>query len=154
MKLLVVYYSRTSSTKKLAEEIAKCLKADIDEIIDKKSRSGPIGFLSGGRDAMGKKETKIETKINPEKYGLVIIGTPVWAGTVTPAVRTYLAKYKFKKVAFFCTFGGSIDKTFGEMEALSKKPVSTIGLKGGDAKNNKSSEEIKKFCLEIAKIGK
>jgi len=72
MKALVVYYSRTNSTKKIAESVAKCLKADIDEIIDKKSRSGPIGFLTGGRDAMQKKETAIEFEKSPEKYDLVI----------------------------------------------------------------------------------
>jgi len=151
MKTLVAYYSRTNSTKKLAEIVAKILKADIDEIIDKKSRSGPIGFLTGGRDAMGRKETKIETKKNPEKYDLVVIGTPVWAGNVTPAVRTYLTKYKFKKAAFFCTFGGSLDKTFGEMEKISVKPVATLGLKGGDVKTGKVEGEVKRFCAELTK---
>jgi flavodoxin len=154
MKVLVTYYSRTASTKKLAEEIANCLKADIDEIIDKKKRSGPIGFLTGGRDAMKEKETEIEFEKSPENYDLVVIGTPVWAGNVTPAVRAYLKKNKFKKVAFFCTFGGSVDKTFGEMELISKKPIATLGLKGSDVKNGKVEEEMKGFCGELAKGGK
>jgi flavodoxin len=151
MKVLVAYYSRTASTKKLAEDIAKCLKADIDEIIDKKSRSGPIGFLSGGRDAMGKKETNIEAKKNPEKYDLVVIGTPVWAGTITPAVRAYLTTYNFKKVAFFSTFGGSIGKTFEEMERISKKPVSAFGIKGRDLKTEETKKDLKRFCEELMK---
>jgi flavodoxin len=154
MKALVAYYSKTASTKKLAEEIAKNLKADIDEIIDKKSRSGPIGFLTAGRDAMNKKETEIETKKDPEKYDLVVIGTPVWAGNVTPAVRTYVTKHKFKKVAFFCTFGGSENKTFAEMQLISKKPVATLGLKGTDVKNEKTKEEVKRFCKELGKSRK
>jgi len=48
MKTLVAYYSRTGNTKKVAVEIAKNLKADIDEIIDKKDRSGMIGWIIGG----------------------------------------------------------------------------------------------------------
>jgi flavodoxin len=150
-KILVAYYSRTGTTKKLAENIAKILNADIDEIIDKKSRSGPIGFLTGGRDAMKRKETTIETKKNPEKYDLVVIGTPVWAGNVTPAVRTYLTTYNFKKVAFFCTFGGSSDKTFGEMEKICKRPTSILGLKGRDVQSGKVEWQVKRFCAELLK---
>ena len=52
MKTLIVYYSRTGLTKKIATHISETLKADIDEIIDTKKRSGAIGYMSGGRDAM------------------------------------------------------------------------------------------------------
>jgi flavodoxin len=39
-KILVVYYSRTGMTKKLANSIANLLFADIEEIVDTKNRSG------------------------------------------------------------------------------------------------------------------
>ena len=50
-KTLVAYYSRTGTTKKVGEAIAKALKADIDEIIDLKKRSGAIGWVVSGKDA-------------------------------------------------------------------------------------------------------
>jgi len=150
-KALVVFYSKSGTTKKLAEELAKCLKADIDGIIDKKSRSGPIGFLTAGRDAMKKKETEIEYKLNPEKYDLVVIGTPVWGGSLTPAVRTYLKKHKLKKAAFFCTCGGAQDKTFAEMEKLAGKPVSVLEVKGSEMNMEKTRESVKRFCAEVSK---
>ena len=34
MKQLVVYYSRTGNTKKIGQEIATALGADLDEIVD------------------------------------------------------------------------------------------------------------------------
>jgi len=45
MKTLVVYYSRTGKTKFVAEKIAVELKADVEEVVDLKSRSGRFGFL-------------------------------------------------------------------------------------------------------------
>ena len=38
-KVLVVYYSRTGATRRLAEALAKALQADIEPIIDRKNRS-------------------------------------------------------------------------------------------------------------------
>ncbi|MBE3088681.1 MAG: flavodoxin family protein, partial [Actinobacteria bacterium] len=43
--ILVVYYSRTGTTRKVAEYITKQLGADMEEIIDMKKRSGIWGFL-------------------------------------------------------------------------------------------------------------
>lgn len=59
VKSLVVYYSRTGNTRFVAEMIAEKLKADIEELIDKKGRGGSIGFLIAGKDAALKKETQM-----------------------------------------------------------------------------------------------
>ena len=109
MKTLIVYYSKTGNTKKVALEIAKALKADIDEVIDLKKRSGIIGWLIGGRDAMKERQTQITVTNDPENYDLVIIGTPIWAWNTTPAIRTYITQYKnkIKKVVFFITSGST-----------------------------------------------
>ncbi|MFH1248895.1 MAG: NAD(P)H-dependent oxidoreductase [archaeon] len=85
MKTLVVYYSRTGTTKKVASEIASILKCGIEEIIDLKNRSGPIGWINAGRDGMKKILSDISRiKKNPADYDLVIIGTPIWGGNVSP----------------------------------------------------------------------
>lgn len=131
--ILVVYYSRTGVTRKVAEYIAKQLGADIEEIIDMKKRSGIWGFLIGGRDALKRKETKIsEIKKDPSKYDLVITGSPVWAGNMAPAIRTYLNKSKpdIKSSAFFATSGGlTQEKIFNEVRSLLDKDIiSLIGI--------------------------
>lgn len=108
MKFLVVYYSRTKTTQKVAEVLKIKLEADVEEILDLTSRAGGLGFIRGGKDAVFERPTRIAaSQHNPENYDVVIIGTPVWAGTVTPAVRTYLsqnARY-LKNVALFTTQG-------------------------------------------------
>jgi flavodoxin len=47
MKTLIVYFSKSGTTKKLAEKLANIFKADIETLIDKKKRSGLIGWLTG-----------------------------------------------------------------------------------------------------------
>jgi flavodoxin len=141
-KILVVFYSRTGTTKKIAEEISHLLQCDIEEIIDNKDRSGIKGFMTGGRDAMARNLTEIKEIIkNPGDYDIVVIGTPVWAANMTPAIRTYISnnKEKFKQVAFFCTTGGTgIDKTFLEMEVLcGKQPIATFSATARQVKTNK-----------------
>jgi hypothetical protein len=74
----------------------------MEEIIDQKNRSGPIGWLTAGKDARKGSETLIAPiKKNPANYDLIVIGTPNWASRITPAIRTYLKKNSFtgKKVA-------------------------------------------------------
>jgi flavodoxin len=144
MKTLVVFYSRTGNTKRAAKDIAENIKSDVDEIIDKKSRKGIFGWLGGGRDAFKKKLTDIRYKKDPAEYDLVIIGTPVWAGTMAPAVRTYLIKQKIKKVAFFCTYGGNKGKSFIEMENLVSKPIAVLDIKAANV--DTSQDRIRKFC--------
>jgi len=153
MKALVVFYSRTGTTEKIAEEIAKRLKIDIERILDVKSRSGLLGWLRSGREAKKKMEAAIiPTRINPADYPCVIIGTPVWASSMSSPIRTYLSrnKAKFKKLAFFCTCGGSGTKALKEMEDLCGKPVlALLEVKTNEVKSGKYDDKIKEFISKL-----
>jgi flavodoxin len=153
MKTLVVYYSRSGNTKKIAEEISNKVKCDIEEIIDNKNRKGLIGWLISGRDAHSKKLTTIsEIKKDPSKYDVVAIGTPIWAGLMAPAVRTYINenKGKFKNVAFFCTCGSSGDvKTFEDMEDyIGITPLSKLVIIAKDFQTS-HEDKLKDFIKGI-----
>ncbi|MBD3164146.1 hypothetical protein GF323_03030 [Candidatus Woesearchaeota archaeon] len=153
MKPLVVYYSRTGTTREAALGIAENLNAEIEEIKDKKSRKGIRGWLSAGKDAATKNPADItEIKKNPKEYDLVVIGTPVWAGTMAPAIRTYLNQHKIKKAAFFCTSGsGKEAVTFSDMLeiALGSKLVAQLSLSAKDVKSKKIGEKLNRFIAQI-----
>ena len=149
MKALVIYYTRTGNTKFIAETIAAKLGADIEEVIDLKNRQGKLSFMPAGRDAMRGKETQIaETKRTPTDYDLIIIGQPVWAGSPTPAIRTYVNKNDLsgKKVAIFFSdinLGKAVEKTKALM------PNSTfVGELALPAKALENKEETKKKIAE------
>jgi flavodoxin len=149
MKTLVIYYTRTGNSKFAAETIAAELGADTEEIVDLKNRQGRLAFISAGRDAMSGKETEIaQTKRIPTDYDLIIIAQPVWAGSPTPAIRTYLNKNDLsgKKVALFFSdsnLGKAVEKT----KALI--PNSTfVGELALPAKAFENKEEAKKKIAE------
>ena len=153
-KALVVYYSRTGMTRKVGEKIAAALQCDMEELIDTRNRSGAWGWLRGGGDATRSKQTAIrKIEKEPGVYDLVIIGTPVWAFTMTPAVRTYITEHWqcLKEVAFFCTMGGSGDaRTFRKMEKLcGKKPAALLALKEQEVKAGAFDDRIKAFAAEL-----
>lgn len=154
MKALVVFYSRTGTTKKVAQDISKLLKADIEEIIDLKKRRGILGYIKSGKDAAFKKITKIKPiERDSSKYDIVIIGTPVWAGTMSSAIRTYISenKDKFNRVVFFCTMSGSgYQSTFNHMKNLCrKKPLALIALKTKIVRKDNYLKRIKSFIEAI-----
>jgi len=156
MNSLVVYYSRTGKTKKVGNLISEKLSCDMEEIFDTKKRSGILGFIKAGKDAMRKKLTILkEIDKNPDLYDLVIIGTPIWASNMSTPIRTYISEHKdkFKNVAFFCTEGsrGGV-KCFENMEKLSnKKPMAMLEINKKEIKKEIYIDKIKDFVEEIKK---
>lgn len=154
MKTLVAYYSRTGHTKFTSEKIAQQLGADLCEIIDKKNREGKIAFLSGGRDAIREKLTDIEVSKPIEEYDLIIIGTPVWAGKITPAIRKFIVTndFKEKSVALFVTLDG--DKPEKSLENM-KKAITAKRIVGENGfirpmeNQEKTEEQIKTWYKQI-----
>ena len=154
MKILIVYYSRTSNTRKVAEEIQNNLDWDIEEIIDTQNRSGIFKYITSGFQASRKKLTILENiKNDPASYDLLVIGTPVWAGNISTPIRTYIHQNhaKFNNVAFFCTAGGSrFDGTFSEMTELSgTSTIARIGLTAKEVKDESYKTKITEFIKKI-----
>jgi len=142
MKCLVIYYTRTGNTKKLAEVICEKLGAILQPIISRKKFRGPWGFLYAGFLSRTKKFPEIEpVEKDIREYDLVVVGTPVWASTMAAPVRTFLSRYKndIKSVAFFATMGGTGEgRTFGEMEELAGlSPVKTLTLRSREIKRDR-----------------
>ena len=151
MKSLVAYYSRTGSTKTVAEAIAAALNADVEPITADTEGKG-MGRLA--MQAMFNVHAKIgQTSKDASSYDIVVVGTPVWASKMSPPVRTYLAnnKSKFKSVAFFCTYGGrGSEKTLKSMESFcGKTAVGMLDILEKDVKSGEYVEKVKRFATEL-----
>ena len=156
-KILVVYYSRTGNTERVAQDIARVLNADNEQLIDKKDRSGVVGYMKAGKDATKESLAEIAPIINdPAKYDLIIVGTPVWAWNMSSAVRTYITNNKasFKEAAFFTTSGGTKpEKIVAKMEALAGlKAKASTGFVPSDLKKSNQSRYDKMVSDFVAAL--
>lgn len=153
---LIVYYSRTGNTKKIATALVSMMHADDLEVFDKKTRTGIFGWLTAGRDATFKKVGVIDApKLDFSPYELVVICTPVWAFTMATPIRTWLIynskELLTKKVAFVATMGGSGDKRafFHMTQIIKKSPVCTATFLEKEIHQNAYEQKLSEFLLKI-----
>jgi menaquinone-dependent protoporphyrinogen IX oxidase len=124
-RILAVYYSRTGTTRKIAESVSQALNCEIEEIIEPNSRAGFFGYVRSLVEAVQKRpSTILPGKRDPSSYDLVIIGTPVWAGAISSPVCAYLMtnRERLPELAFFCTLRARGGKSaFRQMQSLTGK---------------------------------
>ncbi len=152
MNSFVVFYSKSGNTKKIAKIVSEKLGSDLEEIKDLKNRKGFFGFMISGFEAVTEKPSKIaQIEKNPENYDLVIVCTPVWAGSLSSPVRTYLQNYgkSIKKIAFIACCGLKPNKTFNQMQKLSKEPINSLYLTEEDMRTDNYILKIDNFIENI-----
>lgn len=137
--VLCVYYSRTGRTRQTMEEIAKALNGELLEISDGVERSGAGGALRSGLDAMRRTVRPVrpfQTGRPLEKYRLVILGSPIWAGRCSSVIRGFLKEYgsRLENVAYVVT-RGTEDKNedvFDQMDLYTPHPrLAAVSLRPG-----------------------
>ncbi|MBP5758669.1 MAG: hypothetical protein J6W45_04640 [Bacteroidales bacterium] len=150
-KVLVLYYSQTSKTKVVAEEIANRLGADIEEIISIPPYDGD--FDSTIARCMGEREAGVLPEIQPLKadlsqYDVIFLGYPVWFGTYAPPVTTFLKNNDLsgKKIVPFCTFGsGGLESSVKDLAEAQPKAEILPGYGVRAARLDAVPQEIDQF---------
>lgn len=132
-KKLIVYYSYTNNTKKIAEQIQMATGADICEIETVKPYTGDYNsVVDQGKQEVdrGFKPEIKPLRVNWGDYDTIIIGTPVWWYTYTPAVANFLSEYDLsgKTIIPFVTNGGWIGHTLKDIENCCKNSIVTNAI--------------------------
>ncbi len=133
MKTIVIYYSYSGNTKKIAELIAKKLNADIAKIETENAYTGSYDAVVD--QAKKEIEQGYMPKIKPisfdlEKYDTIILGSPVWWYTFAPAMKTFLNEnnLKNKTIYPFATNAGWLGHTFKDFEKTCRDCIIKEGL--------------------------
>lgn len=150
-KMLVLYYSQTSNTKAVAQEMATRLGADIEEIVAVNPYDGD--FKATIDRCIEEREQGVTIDIQPvtadlSKYDVVFIGYPVWFGTYAPPVATFLKQTDLsgKKIVPFCTFGsGGLESSAKDLAEVQPKAEVLEGYGVRAARLDAAPKEIDYF---------
>lgn len=111
--ILITYYTGRGNTGAAAEALARQLQkagcpVALEKLEDGINRTGFFGFLRTGFQALFKKEVPVyPPQHNPAEFDFTVIGSPTYAGTMAPAVRTWITQNRTRihNCAFFGTGG-------------------------------------------------
>lgn len=161
-KSLVVYYSQTGATKKLAEIFQKAKNADMFEIAT--VTPYPSTYDSTIAAVGAQRESKqwpalVNAKADLAKYDTVYLGYPIMFGSFAPPVYTFLDSNDLsgKVVVPFCTYGsGGRKASAAELKTL--EPNANVTLAYGISNKRITAEngaevaakEVEGFFADLA----
>lgn len=122
-KTLILFYSLSGNTEKIANKIRDELDADIEKIETVQPYEGSYD------DIVEQGQLEVERLLLPEikelehdvrDYDVVIVGTPTWWYTMAPAVRTMLSNTQWsgKTIVPFQTHVGWPGHTIKDIKSL------------------------------------
>lgn len=123
MSTLVVFYSLDGNTQFIAQTIAGTIGADLVALHLRKDypRTGARKYVWGGKSVLfGETPDLTNDTIDWNSYDTIFIGTPIWAGSYAPPMKTFLSQYPIqgKRIALFaCHGGGGAEKCFHKLRA-------------------------------------
>lgn len=152
-KKLVVYFSASGVTGRVAKTLAEAANADLYEIkpevpyttadldwMDKKSRSTIEMQDKSSRPAMADQNAPVA------EADVIFVGFPIWWYVAPHIINSFLEAYDFsgKTIVLFATSGGS---DFGRtLEALEDSVRGTVHLMEGKLLNgNHNMDELKRW---------
>lgn len=155
-KTLVVYFSRSGNTRRMAQMIGEATGGELFEI--RMNNPYPETYQqvvdqSRGEVASGycpPLATRVE---NIDDYDVVFVGYPVWFGTIPPPVRTFLSEYDLagKRVIPFCTSGGGgATESYKAVRELAKDATVAEGLLVGGGSVAASGNRINDWLKRIS----
>ena len=143
---VVIYFSATGTTKKVAERIAAKSNSDIIEIIPKKKyKSEDLDYNGDCRANREQNDSsarpEIENTIDITKYNTIYLGYPIWWGTNPKIILTLLDTYDFmgKTIIPFCTSGSTgISDSVTDLRNYN----SNLIIKDGQRFSSSDSDEV------------
>lgn len=153
-KTLIVYYSRTGTTQKLAKELAGALDADSAEIRCTRY-DGWLRYLLAGYDSVKGNLPPIDVpQVALDGYDLVLLGAPIWTSHPALPLRSFLAGKPAlpAHVGLFLTYGGQSapEIAVGETQELLSSPlVASLSLKHAEVDGGRISQALNVFLERL-----
>ena len=152
---LILYYSQTGATEKVAQELQKVLGADMEAVELENPYTGTyaetIERVGKERESGNLPELK-PLKVDLSKYDVIYLGYPIWFGTYALPISSLVKEYNFegKKIVTFCTFGsGGLEPAIRDLKkALPKAEIAEEGFGIRNARIASTAKELNRFLVE------
>lgn len=152
---IVVYYSQTGATEKVAKLFAGKTSADIIKIDAEKPYNGDFdATIERCQEEMKNNilPTLAAIEKNVADYDTIYLGFPVWFGVAAPPMQSFVknADFKDKVIVPFCTFGsGGLETSVADLKKNLKGAFLFSGYGVRNARVDKASSEIDRYLVEI-----
>lgn len=162
MKTLIVYYSLEGNTAWAAERIARAAGAELLRLEPVKAypASGFKKFFWGGKSAVMAETPELAPySFDPSAWDRVVFGFPVWAGNLTPPLRTFIRDNDLggKRIAAFaCQSGAGAEKAFGKLKAalgIDTLEAELVLIDPKDKPDGANEDKIRAFCAALGGNG-
>ena len=157
MNTLVVYFSQTKTTEKIARHISTITDGELFQIEAKDPYTDTDLDYSNSQSRTSIEQNdsqsrpEIAHKIDDiEKYDVIYIGYPIWHGQAPRIIYTFLETYDFKNkiIVPFCTSHSS-DIGESAINLHSLTDVSTTWLSGKRFQGTETRDELKQWISTL-----
>jgi flavodoxin len=152
---LIVYYSRSGTSRIVADALKDKLSCKIECIQSTKNREGFSGVFTCVVDQLLNRDDIFQPlEENPNNYNPVILVSPVWMGKLASPARTFIKQTRLdgKDIYLILTYNGSLS---GDKEkAIAEEITAQGGILKGIYKiitKEKTEDEIKKEVINQLK---
>lgn len=149
-KTLVAYFSYSGTAKRVAEQVAKTVSADLFEIVTKKTYSSD--YMTVVEEA--KEELKqnarpeLETQVDDiSQYDTIILSFPNWCSTCPMPILTFLESYDLTRktiYSFVTNGGGGCGRSTEDIKNSSQGAVVIESIDGNNLTDEQIIEWLKK----------
>lgn len=120
MRTIVIYYSLTGTTARVAERIAQAMHADLLKIeLEKEpAASGVMRLPMMAVQTFFNRKARLKGSLpDLSSYDHVFIGGPIWFRRIPPGIRQFIAQVNIheKIVIPFCTYDDSMGCYFQDL---------------------------------------
>ncbi len=154
-KILIVYFSYTGNTEKLANKIHSKVGGDIVKIETVTPYSTDYDEVVNQvqKDQQNNYKPEIKTKIeNIEDYDIIILGSPVWWYKIANPMATFMSEndLRGKTIIPFVTHGGyGAGQTLNQIQELAPNSNVLSELAIEDIDVDKSDEQIENWLENV-----
>ena len=127
MKTAIVAYSLSGNTAACAFALAKTMDTGVFLLEEVKPRYGKKVYFSGGFQASFGLGSKVKSLPDLSDADVVLLGMPVWAGTIPPAMNTLLKNCSLRGKTVYAFVTQLSSGVPGKLEKRLKETV----LRGG-----------------------